>query len=314
VRRRVVTPENESVPDLVRMDVSPDIVDAEIVDPEALQETDRRISEIVRIAQDVDASAQKAEEARRTAQLAKEKSAGLGRQKKAIETLQVAGVAASNALASLAESQERLFDNQRKLAEYIGELTSYALGSVANTRLVYRHLQAKLSGASQGELNELARRELQGVMQEFKRQLDLAERQEQMDKKLLLLRKENAERLDTVVEDLERQRAVDRLFNESMLTVLERLDRVELTGASTASGLTTEGARGEQRDESIAQLFALARSVEDANRQSSAAIADSARSTIEIVRRLRKQLQFALCAAVAGVVLGAAALLLTLLR
>jgi len=309
-----VTPENESVPDLVRMDVSPDIVDAEIVDPEALQETDRRISEIVRIAQDVDASAQKAEEARRTAQLAKEKSAGLGRQKKAIETLQVAGVAASNALASLAESQERLFDNQRKLAEYIGELTSYALGSVANTRLVYRHLQAKLSGASQGELNELARRELQGVMQEFKRQLDLAERQEQMDKKLLLLRKENAERLDTVVEDLERQRAVDRLFNESMLTVLERLDRVELTGASTASGLTTEGARGEQRDESIAQLFALARSVEDANRQSSAAIADSARSTIEIVRRLRKQLQFALCAAVAGVVLGAAALLLTLLR
>ena len=306
--------EKESVPHLETTDVSSEVVVAEIVDPEARQETDRLIGDIVQSAGEVDASRKMAEEALRAAQLAKEHSAGLGRKREAIETIQDALVAASNAIASLAESQEHLFDNQRKFAEYIGDLTSFALGSVANMRLVYRRLQAKLAGASQDDLTELARHELQGVMQEFKLQLDLSERQEQMNNRLLQLRKDHAERLDNVVEDLEHQREVDRLFNESLLVAFGRLDSVELTAASTASGLTTEGVRGEQRDESIAQLFALARSVEDANRQSSAAIADSARSTIESISRLRRQLQFVLCTAASGVVLGAVALLLTLLH
>lgn len=60
-----------------------------------------------------------AEQATISAQSAKSKSAGMFQQKQAIEALQVATVASSEALVSLAESQKHLFENQQALAHLI---------------------------------------------------------------------------------------------------------------------------------------------------------------------------------------------------
>lgn len=159
-------------------------------DPAASRETERRISDVARLAEAVDASINEADEAASAAQTAKSKSAGMFHQKQAIEALQDAGVASSEVLVSLAESQKHLFENQQALSNLIRELMGYALGSIANTRLVYEHLQVTLSGASAGDLNELAQRELRNVMLEVKRQLDLAERQALTDRKLSKLREQ----------------------------------------------------------------------------------------------------------------------------
>jgi hypothetical protein len=145
-------------------------------------------------------------------------------QKQAIEALQDAGVASSEALVSLAESQKHLFENQQALAHLIRELTGYALGSIANTRLVYRRLQAALSGASPGELNELAERELRSVMFEVKRQLDLADQQEQTDRKLSDLRQQLTQQRQRADQDLadsrhERQR-LQRQVQVAMATAI----------------------------------------------------------------------------------------------
>ncbi|MDP1603145.1 MAG: hypothetical protein Q8M03_07765, partial [Legionella sp.] len=147
-----------------------------------------------------------ADHAATAAQAAKSKSARMFQQKQAIEALQDAGVASSEVLVSLAESQKHLFENQQALSNLIRELTGYALGSIANTRLVYARLQAALSGASAGELNELAERELRNVMLEVKRQLDLADQQARTDRKLSELREQLGQQ----------RRMADRALAESL--------------------------------------------------------------------------------------------------
>ena len=107
-------------------------------DPGALREAERRINDVARLAEVVDASINEADQAATAAQAAKSKSARMFQQKQAIEALQDAGVASSEVLVSLAESQKHLFENQQALSNLIRELTGYALGSIANTRgLVY---------------------------------------------------------------------------------------------------------------------------------------------------------------------------------
>lgn len=182
---RIVTVDRER-------NVEVEVVDIEDLapDPAALQEAEHRISEVARLAEAVDTSANEAEEAAAAAQSAKSKSARMLKQKLAIEALQDAGVASSEALVALAESQKHLFGNQQALASLIRELTGYALGSIANTRAVYARLEAALSGASQGDFNELAQSELQSVMFEVKRQLDLADQHERTNRKLRELREQ----------------------------------------------------------------------------------------------------------------------------
>lgn len=319
-------------------------VSGEILDPEVAPHAEQFIGEVDRLSRVVEASAEGAEKARRNAEQAKKKSAGFGRKQVAIQSLQDAGVAASEAISALAESQKHLFENQQALAKYVLDLKGYALGSIATTRIVYQHLQKKLSGASEGELSDLAQRELRQVMLEFKRQLDLAERQEQADRNLLRLREElarqktaaeqamsdaedehqlfhqaaasaksNAARLDAFLEDLELQREADRVFNESMQLISRRLDEVELLSSSTASSLATERVHGEQRDESLAQLYVRAASNHEAAQLSDTALTVRTQSTAETVHRLQRRLGIAVAVAVAGVVLSITALVLSLL-
>lgn len=200
-------------------------IEDSIPDPGALQEAERRIHDVARLAEVVDASINEADQAASAAQAAKSKSARMFQQKQAIEALQDAGVASSEVLVSLAESQKHLFENQQALSNLIRELTGYALGSIANTRLVYARLQAALSGASAGELNELAERELRNVMLEVKRQLDLADQQARTDRKLSELREQLGQQrrmADEAMEESlrERQRLQGRVRNATVVAIV----------------------------------------------------------------------------------------------
>jgi hypothetical protein len=204
-----------------------EVVDIEDLtpDPGALREAERRINDVARLAEVVDASINEADQAATAALAAKSKSARMFQQKQAIEALQDAGVASSEVLVSLAESQKHLFENQQALSNLIRELTGYALGSIANTRLVYARLQAALSGASAGELNELAERELRNVMLEVKRQLDLADQQARTDRKLSELREQLGQQRrmadEAMAESLrERQRLQGQVRNATVVAIV----------------------------------------------------------------------------------------------
>ena len=52
--------------------------------------------------------------------------------------------------------------------------------SIANSRIVVRQLEARLEGATEEELNDLARAEIQNVVMQIRDQQDMLARQDQL--------------------------------------------------------------------------------------------------------------------------------------
>lgn len=242
----------------------------ESVDPEVLGDIERRITDIARLATAVEASGKEAAEASEAAKHAKAISSGLFRPNETTKALQDAVVEGAEAIVALAESQKHLFENQQALAADIRELTAYALKSVGTTRAVYHRLRVMLEGGSNGQLHELAERELRRVMLEFRQQLDLAERQELSDRRLRELRDELASQrvhadreAETIAEvlnqlhrDLDERRGIEGSFADALRSAAGRLDELDRRVAVGAERIEAEVVRGSQRDEETAQQLA----------------------------------------------------------
>ena len=118
-------------------------------------------------------ASQKAEAAKKSAQAAKEMSAGLFQKKQAIESLQEATADLADAQICSAEAQEVSFTYQQKLAEMTKLLFALGVSNIAMNRSIVRELELKLKGASEEELDELARREIISVVTQLKAQEDI---------------------------------------------------------------------------------------------------------------------------------------------
>lgn len=130
----------------------------------------KQFSQLKVLKQNVDLATKKAESAQESAKSAKSKSAGLFQKKEAIESLQDAAVDLADAQISQAEAQELSYEYQQKL----GEITKYLFGmgvtNIAVNRSVVRELEMRLKGASEEEIDELARQEIIGVLKQLKAQ------------------------------------------------------------------------------------------------------------------------------------------------
>jgi DNA repair exonuclease SbcCD ATPase subunit len=141
-----------------------------------------------------------ADKATNSAKNAKNKSAGLFKNKAAIEELQSAGVDVADAIASAAEAQKISFEFQTKLAEISKYLIALGCINIVNNKTVIRQLESKLKNASKEELSELARQELMNVIRQLKAQEDILSKQEahaeiakEHDKKLKVLSQKDRE-------------------------------------------------------------------------------------------------------------------------
>ena len=139
----------------------------------------KQFSQLKVLKQNVDLATKKAESAQESAKSAKSKSAGLFQKKEAIESLQDAAVDLADAQISQAEAQELSYEYQQKL----GEITKYLFGmgvtNIAVNRSVVRELEMRLKGASEEEIDELARQEIIGVLKQLKAQEDIMKKLEQ---------------------------------------------------------------------------------------------------------------------------------------
>lgn len=119
----------------------------------------------------------KAEKALESAKEAKKKNASFsftGKNKKeAIESLQNCVVDQSDALTSITEAYDLLFENQKKIIESINYLFALGVTNITANRTIVRILEMRLREASQSELSEFARKELECVIIQLKAQEDL---------------------------------------------------------------------------------------------------------------------------------------------
>ncbi len=178
-----------------------------------------QVTELNRVAESLKKAQEKSDDAKTSANSAKEKSAGLGHKKEAIEALQAAALDLANAQAVTVEAQKISFEYQKKL----GEITKYlfALGctNMAANRSVVRELKMMLEGASKEQLDELAKEEIKNVIKQLKAQEDILNQQDMLAKKV----KANSEKIEYSLdfgEELEKEIKEQIVKNEKQDKIL----------------------------------------------------------------------------------------------
>ena len=174
-------------------------------------------------------STEKAAFAKNSAQSASEKSSGILQRKGTIESLQTAQVDLADAQMSASEAQKVSFEYQKKL----GEMTRYLLGlgisNITMNRTIVREIEMRLRGATEEELDELAKKELLGVVRQLKAQEDIMKKQGDLSKKV----RRHESRLQEISireneqdAELKRQAAVDDEHDE-LLEAVERKNEAQ---------------------------------------------------------------------------------------
>lgn len=136
----------------------------------------------------------------------------------AVERLASAQQVSVNAL-------KKSFDFQKKLAETSKYLFELGCANIAVNRIAVQAIEAKLNGASKGEISELARQEMMAVVRQLKEQEDILKKQEFLTSKV----KENVSRLDKKdALDKEQSDKISSLSNENK-EQNKKLDKIHNT-------------------------------------------------------------------------------------
>lgn len=102
----------------------------------------------------------------------------------ALEALQKAGKCQSEAVIGISECQELLFKQQYILAQCTKYLFMLCCANLANAKIAVNEIRMRLQEASEDEISEMARNELQKTMHQLKQQIDLLEQQERLKSKV----------------------------------------------------------------------------------------------------------------------------------
>lgn len=137
--------------------------------------------------------------------------------KAAIESLQTATLGLANAQVDAMNAQKLSFEYQQKLADISMFLFRLGLTNIAMNRVVVEELEYRLRNATQEELDDLARAEIENLLKRLKMQQDFDQKQTELRK----LIKEQAEINDSQVvainaqaeKDEEHDRRIDELFS-----------------------------------------------------------------------------------------------------
>lgn len=176
-----------------------------------------QFNELGKLEKQIKLSRDKAETAKRSADEAKEKSAGFGKKKAAIESLQGATVDLATAQVSASEAQELSFENQQKLAKITKALFDLGIRNIALNRMVVREIELRLANATEEELSDLAREEMMNVVRQLKAQEDIMLKQSELSHTVKI----HGERLDeqelkaeSLQESINKRESYDELQDE----------------------------------------------------------------------------------------------------
>ncbi|MCR4813940.1 MAG: hypothetical protein K5879_03845 [Lachnospiraceae bacterium] len=145
--------------------------------------------------------------------------------KEAIENLQTATLSLADAQVDAMNAQKLSFEYQQKLADITKFLFRLGLTNIAMNRVVVEELEYKLRNASQEELDDLARAEIENLLKRLKMQQDIDQKQTELAKIL----KEQSELNDSQAKELnaqaEKDEEHDRRIDE-LYAIIAKQDQV----------------------------------------------------------------------------------------
>ena len=122
-------------------------------------------------------------------------------------------------------AQKLQFDYQQKLADITKFLFRLGLTNIAMNRVVVEELEYKLRNASQEELDDLARAEIENLLKRLKMQQDIDQKQTELTKLL----KEQAETNDSQAEEIKEQANKDEEHDrriDELYSIIAKQDQV----------------------------------------------------------------------------------------
>lgn len=189
--------------------------------PDKITKTLDGISKIEKAQKEAEAKAKKAKE---SADIAKTKSAKWSltgnNKKEAIEALQTTAVDQAIALSQTIDASKELFNNQKDISQAISYLFVLGAANITANRIVVRELQMRLQNASQEELSDFARQELENVICQLRAQEDMQKRISGHDE---LLRNHKLE-IDTMHTDIDKIRNSINTFEKSFQQTLDNAE------------------------------------------------------------------------------------------
>jgi hypothetical protein len=167
----------------------------------------------------VNEAIQKAEEAQKSADLAKEKAAGVFRKKGAIESLQTAAADLAEAQVTAAEAQKLTFRYQERVGEITRYLFCLGINNIALNRTIVREIEMRLRDASREELSDLARQELINTIEQLKAQEDIMKKQSDLARRIF----DDEQQIGLLQERIDQQRQITVQLQEENSTLREEL-------------------------------------------------------------------------------------------
>ena len=137
-------------------------------------------------------STEKAHNAVKQADEAKQKSAKLGHRKEAIESLQAAMADLAEAMQTSSDSQKCTLEYLQQMSNIIRYLFQLGLTDIAMNRSVIHQLEEMMTGASQQKIDDTVQREINSVLIQLKARQDMMQKQSDLNvkmKKLNIARK-----------------------------------------------------------------------------------------------------------------------------
>lgn len=145
--------------------------------------------------------------------------------KAAIENLQSATLDLANAQESAMNAQKLQFDYQQKLADITKFLFRLGLTNIAMNRVVVEELEYKLRNASQEELDDLARAEIENLLKRLKMQQDIDQKQTELTKLLKEQADTNDSQAAEIKEQADKDEEHDRRIDE-LYSIIAKQDQV----------------------------------------------------------------------------------------
>lgn len=145
--------------------------------------------------------------------------------KAAIQSLQTATLDLANAQESAMNAQKLQFDYQQKLADITKFLFRLGLTNIAMNRVVVEELEYKLRNATQEELDELARAEIENLLKRLKMQQDIDQKQTELTKLLKEQAEANDSQAEQIKEQADKDEEHDRRIDE-LYSIITKQDQV----------------------------------------------------------------------------------------
>lgn len=186
--------------------------------PNIIQNSFTKLKELNKKAKEAE---EKAKSAKTSADSAKEMSAGWGKKKAAIESLQNVAVDLADAQVSSSEAITEVFHYQEEMSKTIKYLFSLGVTNIAMNRSVVRELELKLKNASEEELGELAQKEIITVIRQLKAQEDIMQKQAELSEKT----KMNHAQLEKLIESINSHIANLASYNNKQDSLIKKQDQ-----------------------------------------------------------------------------------------